>query len=295
MTRDFIGYGRKPPEVRWPGGARLALSFCINYEEGAEKSIEEGDEYPERFSELPYGLNLKIRDLAVESMYEYGSRVGFWRVLNLFNMHGIKTTFFACARALERNPEAAKEITRTGHEACSHGERWDEHFLMTREEERRSIRAAVQSLERTTGQRPVGWYCRYGPGIYTRELLAEQGFLYDSDSYADDLPYFVKVKAQDFLVLPYTLDVNDFQFYTNRFSTADEFYQYAKDSFDYLYQESESTARMFSIGLHLRIIGRPGRIGALEKLIAYIRRFPEVWIARRVDIANWWIKHFRTG
>lgn len=295
MTRDFVGYGRKPPEVKWPGGARLAVSFCINYEEGAEKSIEEGDEYPERFGELAYGLNLKIRDLAIESMYEYGSRVGFWRVLDLFNRNDIKTTFFACARALEKNPQAAKEIPRTGHEVCSHGERWDEHFLMTREEEQKSIHAAVLSLEKTTGQRPVGWYCRYGPGIYTRELLAENGFLYDSDSYADEIPYFVKVKGEDFLVLPYTLDVNDFQFYTNRFSTADEFYLYAKDSFDYLYKESETTPRMLSIGLHLRIIGRPGRIRAVEKLIEYVKRFPEVWITRRVDIAKWWVKQFGTG
>lgn len=291
--RDFVGYGRNPPAVKWPGGARLAVSFCINYEEGAERSPLDGDEYPERFSEVPYGWDVKTRDLATESIYEYGSRVGIWRILHLFNHQGIRTTFYACARALERNPEAAREIARTGHEICSHGERWDEHWRMTREEEHQSIRRAVQSLERTTGQRPVGWYCRYAPSLYTRELLAEEGFLYDSDSYADELPYYVKVHGRDFLVLPYTLDVNDFPFWANRYSTGHDFYQYAKDSFDYLYRESQTKPRMFSVGLHLRIIGRPGRFVGLEKLVAYVKRFPDVWITRRVDIAKWWLEHVR--
>jgi peptidoglycan/xylan/chitin deacetylase (PgdA/CDA1 family) len=294
MPRDFVGYGNHPPTLKWPTGGRLAVSFCVNYEEGSERAIEDGDRTSETFSEVPYPMPAGVRDLATESIYEFGSRVGFWRVLGLLSRHDIKVTFYACARALERNPEAARAIGAHGHEVCSHGERWDEHWLMTREEEHRSIRAAAASLQLTTGQRPVGWYCRYAPGPYTRELLAEEGFLYDSDSYADEVPYFVKVHGRDFLVIPYGLDVNDFPFWANRYATADEFYQYAKDAFDALYRESATTTRMLSVGLHLRIIGRAGRVRGLDKLIAYIKRFPDVWITRRVDIAKWWLQQAKS-
>lgn len=288
MPRDFVGYGKNVPKVKWPDQARLALSFVVNYEEGAEKSIEDGDSLPEKFSETAYGLQEPIRDLANESVYEYGSRVAFWRLIDLFDKYDIKSTFFACAIALERNREAAKEIVRKNHEVCSHGYRWDEHFFMTKEQERESIRKAVSSFTETTGVRPYGWYCRYGPSVNTRELLVDEGFEYDSDSYADDLPYVVKVKGRDWVVVPYTLDANDFHFWMNRFVLADDFFQYLRDTFDWLYAESQTVPRMMSVGLHCRIVGRPGRISGLEKFIQHVRRFPDVWIAKRIDIAKWW-------
>lgn len=286
-----MGYGNRPPKIKWPNDARLALSLVVNYEEGAERSILDGDDSPERFSEIAYGLTGKMRDLAVESMYEYGSRVGFWRIMRLFEENDVKATFFACAKALERNPEAAKAIVKADHEICSHGYRWDEHFYMSKEEERESIRKAISSFQKTAGQRPYGWYCRYGPGVYTRELLVDEGFIYDSDSYNDDVPYVLKLKGRDYCVVPYSIDCNDFHFWLNRFATTEEFFQYLRDTFDVLYAEGKDWPRLMSVGLHLRIIGRPGRITSLEKFIKYARGFPGVWFTRRLDIAKWWLKH----
>ena len=269
----------------------MAVSLVINYEEGAEKTVADGDAGPERVGELS-PMHENIRDLAQESIFEYGSRVGLWRILHVLDKHQVNATFFACAQAMERNPIAAREITRRGHEICSHGYRWDEHYFMSKKAERNSIRKAVRSLEKTTGKRPVGWYCRRGPSIYTRDLLVDEGFLYDSDAYNDDVPYLVKVKGKNHLVVPYTPDANDFQFWLNRFATQGEFCQYLTDTFDVLYEESKSNPKMMSVGLHGRVVGRPGRIRALDSFIRYAEEHSGVWFARRVDIAHWWLKHY---
>lgn len=293
MERDLIGYGKNIPRVQWPNNARIAISLVVNYEEGSEKSFPDGDGVSETIGEVSFPMG-PIRDLANESMYEYGSRAGFWRLMNIFDENGVKVTFYACALALEKHPEAAREITRAGHEVCSHGYRWEDHFRLNLEEEREHIRMAIESLRRTTGERPLGWYCRYGPSAHTRELLVEEGgFLYDSDTYNDDLPYFVQVKGKRHLVIPYTLDVNDFKFWaTPGFVTPNHFYEYMKEAFDRLYYEGATYPKMMSIGLHLRIVGRPARAGALDRFIKYAKGHPGVWFARRIDIAKWWIEHY---
>jgi allantoinase len=292
LPRDFIGYGKSPPKVQWPRKARLAITFAINYEAGAERSVAFGDQGPETFGEFPsYGAPPK-RDLCIESIFEYETRVAIWRILRTFEKYSVKTTFFATAKTLETNPEAAKEIVSKGHEVCSHGYRWIEHFTLTRDEEREVIRKATASIEKTTGQRPVGWYCRE-PSENTIELLAEEGgFLYDSDVYNDDLPYYVNVRDKKFLLIPYTPDVNDFHYFSNRFTNSEAFYQYLKDSFDLMYAEGRENPKMMNVGLHVRISGRPGRTVAVEKFLKYVRRKPMVWIARRLDIAKWWLDHY---
>jgi len=290
-SRDFLGYGKAVPRVRWPNGARLAVTFAINYEAGGERSVAFGDQGPETFGEFPaYGTPPK-RDLAIESIFEYETRVAIWRILRVFDKYAAKTTFFATAKTLETSPDAAKEIVKRGHEICSHGYRWIEHFTLTREEEREVIRKAVASIEELTGQRPLGWYCRE-PSENTIELLVEEGgFLYDSDIYNDDLPYYVNVKGRNFLLIPYTPDTNDFHYFSNRFSNSEEFYQYLKDSFDTLYAEGRENPKMMNVGLHVRISGRPGRTVAVDKFLRYVRSKPKVWIARRIDIAKWWLEH----
>ncbi len=292
LNRDFVGYGRNVPRVKWPNGARLALTFAVNYEAGGERAVGFGDTGAETFGEFPaYGTPPK-RDLAIESIFEYETRVAIWRLLRVFNKHGVKTTFFATAKTLETNPEAAKEIVKAGHEICSHGYRWIEHFTLTLEEEREVIGKAITTIERVTGQRPVGWYCRE-PSENTIELLAEEGgFLYGSDVYNDDLPYYVNAKGKNFLLIPYTPDANDFHYFSNRFSNSSEFYQYLKDSFDVMYEEGLQNPKMMNVGVHVRISGRAGRTAALEKFFKYVRTKRKVWIARRVDIAKWWLDHY---
>lgn len=294
MERDFVGYGNNPPQVVWPSNARIAVSLVVNYEEGSEQSFPDGDGVSESVNEIPYPPG-PLRDLAVESIYEYGSRVGFWRLMNIFRENDVKTTFYACALALEKNLEAAQAITRAGHEVCSHGNRWEEHFRLDEEQEQRAIQQAIASLERTTGQRPLGWYCRYGPSVNTRRLLVEEGgFLYDSDAYNDDLPYYVAVSGRKHLVIPYTLDANDFKFWnTPGFVTPNQFFEYLKETFDQLYLEGASNSTMMSVGLHLRIVGRPARAAALDRFIKYAKGRPGVWFARRIDIARWWLEHYR--
>jgi peptidoglycan/xylan/chitin deacetylase (PgdA/CDA1 family) len=291
-SRDFVGYGSRPPTLFWPGGARLAISLVVNYEEGSERSFAAGDTDQEPLTEWgSYPLPPDIRNLAMESMFEYGSRVGVWRILDVLERHNVKSTFYACAVAFEHAPEVAKAAVAAGHEICSHGYRWEEIFRLSEEEEREHIRLAIESLEKTTGQRPRGWYCRYGPSERTRRLIAEEGgFLYDSDAYNDDVPYFVQVEGKRHLVVPYTADVNDFRFWqANGPTTQGQFLEYLTDSFDVLYAESERTPRMMSLGLHCRMIGRPGRISALEKFIKYAKSFPGVWFATRSEIAQWWV------
>ncbi|AXF55298.1 allantoinase PuuE [Salicibibacter kimchii] len=292
--RDLIGYGQNPPTISWPNGARLAISIVVNYEEGSERSFALGDPDQESSTEWgSYHLPPEIRNLAMESMYEYGSRVGIWRIMRILEEMNVKSTFFACALAFEQAPEVAKAAVDGGHEITSHGYRWEEVFRLTKEEERERIQKAINSSIQTTGKRPNGWYCRYGPSVHTRELLVEDGgFLYDSDAYNDDVPYFTEVKGKNHLVVPYTPDINDFRFWQSPgLIKSSDFFEYAKDSFDTLYAEAASHTKMMSIGLHPRIIGRPGRSKGLKDFIEYAQQFPDVWFATREEIANWWIEN----
>jgi peptidoglycan/xylan/chitin deacetylase (PgdA/CDA1 family) len=235
-----------------------------------------------------------IRNLAMETQYEFGSRVGVWRILDVLAETGVKSTFYACALAFEQHPEVARAAVGAGHGIVSHGWRWEEVFRLSEAEEREHIRLAVQSLERTTGQRPIGWYCRYGPSERTRRLLVEEGgFLYDCDAYNDDTPYFVEVAGRRHLVIPYTPDCNDFNFWHSPgFVTGEHFFAYLKDAFDELYREGQAGAtRLLSVGLHTRIVGRAGRIGALRRFIEYAKGHEGVWFASRDEIARWWLEN----
>ncbi len=291
--RDFVGYGSKPPKVEWPHGKRLALQIAVNYEAAGERNILSGDKGPEMFGgEIPGYGPITDRDLSMETVFEYESRVAIWRILDLLDKYNIKTTFFAVAKALEASPEAAKAIVERGHEICCHGYRWIEHFRLTREEEAEEIRKGIALTKKMTGRRPLGWYCRE-PSANTVELVAEEGgFLYDADLCNDDLPYYVKVKgSKKFLIVPYTLDANDFNYLLNRFATSEEFFQYLKDSLDYMRQEAKTNGKMMSVGIHVRVSGRPGRTVGLERFLSYAKSFDDVWIARRIDITKWWLKN----
>jgi allantoinase len=293
MERDFIGYGPNPPKVEWPGGARIAISVVVNYEEGSEYSLLDGDPAHESNNEVPSPVPPEQRDLANESFFEYGSRVGVWRVMDILDEYEVKATFFCCALALERNPHVGPEIVRRGHEVFGHGYRWEEYFNQSREAEREAIRKTIESLERTTGQRPLGWYVRYGPSVHTRELVVEEGgFLYDSCSYADDIPYYVSVNGVKWLVVPYSLEVNDTRFWRGGMTSPGDFYETLKNTFDQLYYEGATNPKMMNIGLHCRIVGRPSRAIALRKFLEYARGFSGVWFARRIDIARWWLEKY---
>jgi len=291
--RDLIGYGARPPHAKWPNGARIAVQIVLNYEEGSEYSIPDGDGISETYlSEVPGAtLGPGNRDLIVESIYEYGSRAGFWRLMRMFEERGLRVTIFGAALALERNPQAARAIAVAGHEVCSHGWRWIGFSAMPLAEERAQMDRAVASITATVGERPLGWYCRYAPSENTRRLVVEEGgFLYDSDAYDDDLPYWVRVDGKPHLVIPYTLDANDMKFAVPPgFSSPSGFYEYLKDAFDVLYAEGKSTPKMMSVGLHARLAGRPGRAAALARFLDYVGGRDDVWIARRVDIARHWI------
>lgn len=287
MERDFVGYGGNPPKVDWPNGARLALSIVVNFEEGAEPSVTDGDPESEPGSETPILAGPDVRNTLNEAHFEYGSRVGFWRLMGIFDKYDVKVTFFACGRALERNPGAAAEITRRDHEPCSHGHRWIDYFRLSREAQREDMLKSIEAIRRTTGQRPVGFLPR-GATSDCRELAVEEGgFLYDSMSYHEDLPYFVEVRGKKFLTIPYTLDNNDYR-YWRALVEPDQFLRYLKASFDRLYDEGQSAPKMMSVGLHLRTSGLPARASAVEGFIAYARGFPGVWFARRADIARFW-------
>jgi len=245
-----------------------------------------------------HGLNqgVKGRDLAAETMFEYGSRVGFWRLIRLFQERHLPLTVFGCALAIERNPLAAEAIRKAGFDVCSHGWRWIKHFELSRVTERQHIRKAIASFEKTVGERPLGWYCRYGPSVNTRELIVEEGgFLYDSDAYNDDLPYWADVAGRPFLVLPYAMDANDMKFWLGGFTTAESFAEYLRDSFDVLYREGQRQPRMMSVGIHARILGRPGRILALRRFLEYAQQHEGVWIARRDEIARHWAAQSPAG
>jgi peptidoglycan/xylan/chitin deacetylase (PgdA/CDA1 family) len=288
VKRDFVGYANRPPHPHWPDGARLAVNFVMNYEEGSEPSFQDGEGHTETGLTESHGLNqLKAgRDLAAEGMFEYGSRVGFWRLMRLFQERRLPMTMFACALALERNPEAAAAIRDSGFDICCHGWRWVKHFEMEEAEERAHIARAVTSLERTVGQRPDGWYCRYGPSVNTRRLVVEHGgFLYDSDYYGDELPFWVTVDGKPHLVVPYSLVHNDGKF-AGWVGTADDWFAFVRDGFDMLYAEGADRPKMMSVGLHMRLIGHPARAAGLLRLLDYMMARPGVWITRRVDIAR---------
>ncbi|MEX1994849.1 MAG: allantoinase PuuE [Steroidobacteraceae bacterium] len=290
--RDMVGYGAAPPDARWPGGARLALQFVLNYEEGAEQCVLHGDAASEAFLSDIAGARpyTGVRHMSMESLYEYGSRAGVWRLLRLFEQRRLPLTVFGVAMALQRNPEAVAAMRSAAHEIASHGWRWIDYQFVDEETERQHIVLAVQAIERLTGERPLGWYTgRDSPN--TRRLVVEHGgFLYDADSYADDLPYWLQVAGRDHLVVPYTLDCNDMRFATaGGFATGDEFFRHLRDAFDCLYREGEERPKMMSVGLHCRLAGRPARAAALERFLDHVQGHEKVWICRRVDIARHWI------
>ena len=289
--RDMVGYGSKPVNPNWPGNAKIAVQFVINYEEGAENCILHGDKASEAFlSEIVGAPALTgVRHMNMESIYEYGSRRGFWRLHKLFSDRKLPVTVFGVAMALERNPEVVAAMNASDWEIASHGLRWIDYQHIDIEVEREHMQQAIEIHERVTGSKPSGWYTgRSSPN--TQKLVIENGdFLYDSDSYADDLPYWVNGSEKPHLVVPYTLDVNDMRFATNQgFNSGDQFYAYLRDSFDTLYAEGPNEAKMMSIGLHCRLVGRPGRIASLARFLDYIQQFDDVWVCRRDSIAKHW-------
>ncbi len=289
-TRDFVGYGPNPPDPKWPGGARVAINFVMNYEEGSEASIQDGEGYTEvGLSESSTSAaGLKGRDLGGESMFEFGSRVGFWRIMRAFQERSLPLTVFGCALALERNKLAAEAIRKSGFDVCCHGWRWVRHFDLSEEVEREHIAKAVASLKRTVGERPFGWYCRYAPSVNTRRLLVEEGgFTYDSDYYGEELPFWQTVAGKPHLVVPYTLTNNDGK-YAAGMVHADQWFGLLRDAFDVLYKEGATAPKMMSVGLHMRLIGHPGRIAGLWRFLDYVQKHHGVWVTRRIDIANHW-------
>lgn len=301
LERDYAGYGRaNVPKVEWPNKARIALQFVLNFEEGGENCVLHGDEHAETFLSEIFGAQpFKDRHMSMESLYEYGSRNGVWRILNEFEKRGLPLSVFAIATALKRNPEVAKAFVEDGHEIVCHGLKWIHYQEMSIEEERQHMQEALQMIQEVTGVMPTGWYTgRDSPN--TRTLVAEQSQLqYDSDNYGDDLPYWVEVphhenktKTKPHLIIPYTLDCNDMRFASPYgFSHGEEFFQYLKDSFDCLYAEGERTPKMMSIGMHCRTLGKPARFMALKKFLDYVQSHDGVWVARRDDIAKHWIAH----
>jgi allantoinase len=294
--RDMVGYGPHPPQAQWPGDARIALQFVLNYEEGGESNVLHGDAGSEQFlSEIIGAQSYQARHMSMESVYEYGSRAGVWRLLEEFSSRDLPLTVFAVAMALQRHPELASELVRLQHEIACHGLRWIHYQHMDEAEEREHMQRALEIITDLTGSRPLGWYTgRDSPN--TRRLAVEQGdLLYDSDYYGDDLPLWKQVETSDgelknHLVVPYTLDTNDMRFATAQgFNSGEQFYQYLCDSFDVLYAEGAKSPKMMSVGLHCRLVGRPGRFRALQRFLDHVQAHPQVWICRRVDIARHWI------
>lgn len=290
--RDFVGYAGRPPQAQWPGGARLALQIVMNYEEGAERSVEDGDASCEVLNcELVGAHPIAGRNVSIESMYEYGSRTGFWRLMDVFRRRELPITIFGVAQAMERNPEATAAMVESGHEIACHGLRWIDYQGVPESVEREHIRRAVQTLQSLTGKAPVGWYTGRA-SVNTRRLVVEHGgFLYDADSYADDLPGWVNVDAKQHLVVPYAFDTNDMRFASPAgFTNGTQFFEYLRDTFDLLYAEGADTPRMMSVGLHCRLVGRPGRLVALLRFLDHVERHDRVWVCSREEIARHWMQ-----
>ena len=292
--RNMVGYGSEVPKVTWPNNSRLALQIVLNYEEGAENNILHGDKYSETFlSEIVEAKPIKGRHMNMESFYEYGSRRGFWRLHNLFQTKKIPITIFGVAMALERNLDICEAIKKANYEVACHGWRWIDYQNVKKTVEKKHMKKAIKTIKKIFGERPLGWYTgRCSPN--TRDLVFDDGgFLYDSDSYSDDLPYWEYKKNKKQLIIPYTLDNNDMKFATKQgFNSGEQFFSYLKDSFDSLYEEGKTNPKMMSVGLHCRLIGRPGRIQSLKKFLEYVLKFEDIWICKRIDIAKHWIKNY---
>lgn len=292
--RDLVGYGSRPPHPHWPGEARVAVSLVLNYEEGGESCVLDADSHSESVLTDVGAVPLPgVRNMNVESLFEYGSRVGFWEILRVLKSMGVPATIYAVGLALERNPEAAAALAASGLEVACHGQRWIDYQLVPEEVERAHMRRNVETITRLVGRRPVGWYTGR-PSPNTRRLVVETGgFLYDSDAYNDDLPYWTEVSGRRHLIIPYSFDNNDSRLQRGGdFSTGEEFLTYCRDAFEWLYRSGvEGRPRMMSVGLHGRIIGRPGRIGALARLIEHMQRHKGVWLCSRAAIAEHWRAH----
>lgn len=292
--RDLVGYGQHTPKDVWPNGARIAVQFVVNYEEGGENCILHGDQASEAFLSEMIGAPAidNMRHMSMESLYEYGSRAGFWRLHRMFTQRQMPVTVFGVTTALKRHPDAVRAMQEAGWEIACHGFKWINYQHVDIEEERQHVQEAARQHEAITGEAPQGWYTgRTSPN--TRDLVNELGGMrYDADSYADDLPYWVDDYEKPYLVVPYTLDANDMRFATAQgFNSGDQFFSYLKDSFDVLYEEGKTAPKMLSIGLHCRLAGRPGRAAALARFLDYVQAQDEVWVARRLDIANHWHAH----
>ena len=289
--RDFRGYGKNPPSFLWPGGKKMALSLVFNYEEGAEHSVAT-DGIVESIGEFA-PVDISVRDVGMESVYEYAQRVGIWRILAELEKKKMHATFYASALALKANADAALEIVKGGHEICDHGYGWTELFKMSLKEEKEEIRKSIEAIEAITGKKPSGFYARE-PSENTVKILTQfPNFIYDSDSYADDIPYYDRETG--LLIVPYTPDANDFHFQNpmNRFANAEDFLAYLEDTFDVLHSESQKNPKMMTAAFHIRVTGRPGRFAALSRFLDYVSRFDDVWIATRDEIARFWIEKFK--
>ena len=289
----MVGYGAQPPHANWPNHAKIAVQFVINYEEGAENNILHGDAGSETFlSEIIGAASYPDRHMSMESLYEYGSRAGFWRLHRLFNEFAMPVTVYGVAMALQRNPDVVEAILKSDWEIASHGLRWIDYQFISEEVERAHMAEAIEIHKQVTGERPLGWYTGRDSPNPRRLVIEYGGFLYDSDSYADDLPYWCEDFESPHLVVPYTLDVNDMRFAAPQgFNAGDQFLNYLTDTFDELYAEGAETPKMMSVGLHCRIVGKPGRAAALRKFLTYISDKPDVWVCRRIDIARHWHAH----
>lgn len=292
--RDLVGYGQHPPHPQWKDQARIAVQFVINYEEGGENCVLHGDPASEAFlSEIVGAAPFQgMRHMNMESCYEYGSRAGFWRLYRMFTSRGIPVTVYGVAMALERNPEAVAAMKAADWEIASHGYRWIEYKDFSEEAEREHLKLAIDIHTRVTGSRPLGWYTGRSSEHTDKLVIEEGGFLYSSDSYADDLPYWVNTDQKPHLIIPYTLDNNDMRFATSQgFNSGDQFFAYLRDAFDVLYAEGETAPKMMSVGLHCRLVGRPGRAAALMRFLDYVQQHDRVWLCRRIDIARHWHEH----
>ena len=297
--RDLVGYGRNPPDPRWPGGARIAVQFVLNYEEGGENSVLHGDSASEQFlCEIVSPAAYPARHLSVESMYEYGSRAGVWRILREFEKRGLPLTVFGVSMALQRHPQLVEALQSAGHEIACHGWRWIHYQEVDEETERKHMHHAIEVIRQMTGERPVGWYTGRDSPNTLRLVCDAGGFLYSSDHYGDDLPFYTDVRRTDGvvvrqLIVPYTLDANDMRFVSpSGFANGEQFFTYLRDTFDVLYEEGAEAPKMMSVGLHNRLVGKPGRLRGLQLFLDHVARHDRVWVCRRADIARHWLAHF---